>query len=173
MASKLEVLLRLKQASNAAFSFLSIEDPVHSYYVFLKSWGESALAAEYTRQQRLQAGRGEAKQNDEKDRRETRDQEAAAKGPWFLLPSSGGVHRWVTGRAEETRLSCSGVSDGCHRPFLRLSDLALRFLSIALTLHKSYRRFAHFRGKRELYTFEGVGGWRFRYARRPKRVLSA
>ncbi|CAM9218740.1 unnamed protein product, partial [Hapterophycus canaliculatus] len=67
---QLEVLLRLKQQSNAAFSFLSDEDPVHPYYVFLKSWGESALAAEYARQQRLQAERAETRLREEQQRRE-------------------------------------------------------------------------------------------------------
>lgn len=51
------MLLRLKQAENAAFSFLSDGDPLHGYYLFLKSWGEDALASEYARQQRLQAER--------------------------------------------------------------------------------------------------------------------
>lgn len=86
LSSKLEVLLRLKQAANAAFSFLSVDDPVHSYYLFLKSWGESALAAEYTRQQRLQAELVDSRQRDENERQERGDQKAAAgKGPWWLL----------------------------------------------------------------------------------------
>lgn len=97
--SQLEVLLRLKQQSNAAFSFLSDEDPVHPYYVFLKSWGESALAAEYARQQRLQAERAEARRRDEEQRKVREeaaaaaaaaaataaaadDDDGAAKGPW-------------------------------------------------------------------------------------------
>lgn len=81
--SQLEVLLRLKQQSNAAFSFLSDEDPVHPYYVFLKSWGESALATEYARQQRLQAERAEARRKEEERRLEREEREAAAaKGPW-------------------------------------------------------------------------------------------
>ncbi|CAM9438846.1 unnamed protein product, partial [Scytosiphon promiscuus] len=75
---QLEVLLRLKQQSNAAFSFLSDEDPVHPYYVFLKSWGESALAAEYARQQRLQAERAETRLKEEQQRREREEREAAA-----------------------------------------------------------------------------------------------
>eukprot|EP00752_Nemacystus_decipiens_P013791 g12244.t1 len=75
---QLEVLLRLKQQSNLAFSFLSDEDPVHSYYVFLKSWGEVALASEYARQQRLQAERAEARRREEEQRKEREEQAAAA-----------------------------------------------------------------------------------------------
>lgn len=78
------MLLRLKQAANAAFSFLSVDDPVHSYYLFLKSWGESALGEEYTRQQGLQAELVNSKQLDENGRQEQRNQEAAGKGPWCL-----------------------------------------------------------------------------------------
>lgn len=81
------MLLRLKQQSNLAFSFLLDEDPVHPYYVFLKSWGESALAAEYARQQRLQAERAEARQREEEQRREQeqRAATAAAKGPFGVV----------------------------------------------------------------------------------------
>eukprot|EP00903_Cladosiphon_okamuranus_P016054 g14821.t2 len=75
---QLEVLLRLKQQSNLAFSFLSDEDPVHPYYVFLKSWGESALADEYARQQRLQAERKEARRREEASRKEREERAAAA-----------------------------------------------------------------------------------------------
>ena len=87
---QLEVLLRLKQASNAAFSFLCQEDPIHPYYVFLKSWGEAALAGEYERQQRLQAQRAELRKKEEDRKREEERREAeaaaavadsAAKGP--------------------------------------------------------------------------------------------
>lgn len=91
------MLLRLKQASNEAFSFLSHDDPIHPYYVFLKSWGEAALGKEYARQQRLQVERAEAKlkaEADEKDRAA-----AAAKGPWliflcplFFHPRGAGAH---------------------------------------------------------------------------------
>lgn len=87
---QLEVLLRLKQQSNLAFSFLSDEDPIHPYYVFLKSWGENALAAEYTRQQRLQAERAEARRRAEEERKEREERAAAAKGPFgALIPVLG------------------------------------------------------------------------------------
>ena len=90
---QLEVLLRLKQQSNPAFSFLSDEDPVHHYYVFLKSWGEAALAAEYARQQRQQAERAEARRRREEQQRKEREERAAAaaaaaaaaKGPFGAL----------------------------------------------------------------------------------------
>lgn len=83
---QLEVLLRLKQQSNPAFSFLSDDDPVHPYYVFLKSWGEAALAAEYARQQRLQAERTEARRREEEERKAREERAAAAaKGPFCAL----------------------------------------------------------------------------------------
>lgn len=78
------MLLRLKQASNAAFSFLSHDDPIHPYYVFLKSWGEAALGKEYARQQQLQVERAEAKLRAEADEKERAA--AAAKGPCLLSP---------------------------------------------------------------------------------------
>ena len=77
------MLLRLKQSSNEAFSFLSHDDPIHPYYLFLKSWGEAALGKEYGRQQRLQAERAEAKLTAEADERDRAA--AAAKGPWLFL----------------------------------------------------------------------------------------
>lgn len=78
---QLEVLLRLKQASNAAFSFLSHEDPIHPYYVFLKSWGEAALALEYERRQRQQVDkRKEEKENAGAEEATT----VTAKGPWEI-----------------------------------------------------------------------------------------
>ncbi|CAM9527992.1 unnamed protein product, partial [Ectocarpus sp. 12 AP-2014] len=86
---QLEVLLRLKQQANEAFSFLSDEDPVHPYYLFLKSWGESALAAEYARQQRLQAERAEARQRQDQQRKER--EAAAAKDLKFLAGLSLGA----------------------------------------------------------------------------------
>lgn len=83
---QLEVLLRLKQAGNAAFSFLLDGDPLHPYYLYLKSWGEGALDAEYVRQQRLQAQRAEEKQRrmEEEAKAQARMQEeksAQVKGP--------------------------------------------------------------------------------------------
>lgn len=72
---QLEVLLRLKQAGNAAFSFLSDGDPLHGYYLFLKSWGEDALASEYARQQRLQAERAA-----ERERRKEEEEVGAEEG---------------------------------------------------------------------------------------------
>lgn len=72
------MLLRLKQASNPAFAFLSDEDPVHPYYLFLKTWGESALAAEYARQQQLKVERADVKKR-EAEREQERAE--AAKGP--------------------------------------------------------------------------------------------
>ncbi|CAM9719330.1 unnamed protein product [Sphacelaria rigidula] len=78
---QLEVLLRLKQASNAAFSFLSDGDPLHSYYLFLKSWGEAALGQEYARQQRLQTERADAKQREQDRKKLERERAASAKGP--------------------------------------------------------------------------------------------
>ncbi|CAM9741229.1 unnamed protein product [Pylaiella littoralis] len=74
----LEVLLGLKQPSIAAFSFLSDEDPVHPYYIFLKSWSGAALSTEYTRQQRLQAGRTEAPRRDEEQRKDRKEAGAGA-----------------------------------------------------------------------------------------------
>lgn len=76
--SQLEVLLGLKQPSIAAFSFLSDEDPVHPYYIFLKSWSGAALSTEYTRQQRLQAGRTEAPRRDEEQRKDREEAGAGA-----------------------------------------------------------------------------------------------
>lgn len=95
--SQLEVLLRLRQASNVAFSFLSDGDLLHSYYLFLKSWGESALASEYVRQQRLQAERADEKdkQTIEEDKAKLAEERATlVKGPWCgqSLPCS--LH-WV------------------------------------------------------------------------------
>lgn len=73
--------MRLKQASNAAFSFLSHEDPVHPYYVFLKSWGEAALAGEYERMQRLQVD----KRKEEEENAGAKEATAVtAKGPWEI-----------------------------------------------------------------------------------------
>lgn len=75
------MLLRLKQASNAAFSFLSDGDPLHAYYLFLKSWGEGALAGEYTRQQELQTVRAEARQKEKARKKFEREHAASAQGP--------------------------------------------------------------------------------------------
>ena len=111
--SQLEVLLRLKQQSNAAFSFLDDQDPAHPYYVFLKSWGESALAAEYARQQRLQAERAEARRRREQERREEEEREAAAaKGPslwWCALSVEHG------GPLACLSMRCNAVQCGAMR----------------------------------------------------------
>lgn len=81
MIPKLEVLLRLKQASNAAFSFLSEGDLLHPYYLLLKSWGEAALGEEYARQQRMQTERANARQREEDRETLERERAASAKGP--------------------------------------------------------------------------------------------
>ncbi|CAM9837811.1 unnamed protein product [Laminaria digitata] len=102
---QLEVLLRLKQASNAAFSFLTHDDPIHSYYLYLKSWGEVALGKEYARQQQLQVERAAARlkaEEDEKDR-----VAAAAKGPWRFFSSPFFHSERATTTADATTTSAA------------------------------------------------------------------
>lgn len=48
---------------------------MHGYYIFLKSWGEDALASEYARQQRLQAERAA-----ERERRKEEEEVGAEEG---------------------------------------------------------------------------------------------
>ena len=146
---QLEVLLRLKQQSNTAFSFLDDQDPAHPYYVFLKSWGESALAAEYARQQRLQAERAEARRRRERERREEEEREAAAaKGPsvWWcaLSVERGGPLACLSMRCGAMR--CNAVQCGViHRGGVSSVALSLDRSGESCELASRPSPFLHFR----------------------------
>ncbi|CAM9172030.1 unnamed protein product [Discosporangium mesarthrocarpum] len=85
---QLEVLLRLKQASNPAFSFLSDEDAFHPYYNYLKTWSEAALTQEYSRQQAMKAQR--EKEEEELRRRGKEEEEEEEGGKASPLASGQG-----------------------------------------------------------------------------------
>ncbi|CAM9262794.1 unnamed protein product [Chrysoparadoxa australica] len=82
---QLEVLLRVKQAGNESFEFLSPDSMLHAYYQLLKSFGKARLHEEIAEGQRLQQRRQEER---EKEAALVADDESAAQLAMGLLGGS-------------------------------------------------------------------------------------
>ncbi|CAM9169648.1 unnamed protein product [Phaeothamnion confervicola] len=91
---QLEVLLRVREANNAALGFLQTDHELHPYYAMLRGWSDQRLQEEADKQAALQQQRAE-----EKERRQREEAEEAAAAAAASTAAATGV---VSTAAAET-----------------------------------------------------------------------